>query len=54
MLIEDQPVAERHRAQAPRRGITRELDEVSAARQVAAWLALAITVAIAVALLLGV
>jgi hypothetical protein len=54
MLIDKQP-AQRSAPpqQPPRLHLTWELDEVSVARRVAAWLALAVTIAIAVILLIG-
>jgi hypothetical protein len=54
MLTEEHPAAQQPRVRAVRRAIAWELDAISVARQIAAWAALAITIAIAVALLLGV
>jgi hypothetical protein len=54
MLVEEQSVTESARVgRMPRLRLTWELDEVSVARQVAAWAALAVTVAVALALLFG-
>jgi hypothetical protein len=53
MLIEESQAQRSRRAQQLRFQLTWGFEEVSVARHVVAWLALAITVAIAVILLLG-
>jgi hypothetical protein len=54
MLIEEQPTQQAAPPQQPPRlHLTWGLDEVSASRRAAAWVALAVTIAIAVILLLG-
>jgi hypothetical protein len=53
MLIEQPPPRQARAKDSGRFRLTWDLDEVSLLRQAAAWVALAVTLAVAVALLVG-